>query len=59
MRLENLEAVILIFAFLMPGFVWSGIYAMLIPRRSESDQVRFMEFFTLSCFNNAFCDLTP
>lgn len=54
MKLDNLESVILIFAFLMPGFVWSGIYAMLIPRRSESDQIRFMEFFTLSCINNAF-----
>ncbi|HUB18538.1 MAG TPA: DUF6338 family protein [Acidobacteriaceae bacterium] len=54
MRLDSFEAVLLAFAFLMPGFVWSGIYAMLIPRRSESEQNRFMEFFTLSCLNNAF-----
>jgi hypothetical protein len=54
MKLDSFDTLVLAFTFLMPGFVWSGVYAMLIPRKSDSEQTRFMEFFTLSCLNNAF-----
>jgi len=53
-KFDNAEALIWAFAFLLPGFVWSATYAMLIPRRPDTDQIRFMEFFTLSSLNNAF-----
>lgn len=54
MKLDNLQAVIWAFAFLLPGFVWSATYAALIPRRRDTENIRFMEFFTLSSVNNAF-----
>jgi hypothetical protein len=54
MKLDSLQAILLAFIFLLPGFVWSSIYAMLIPRRSDTENIRFLEFFTLSSLNNAF-----
>jgi hypothetical protein len=42
------------FCFSPAGFVWSAVYAMLIPRKLDTEQIRFMEFFTLSSINNAF-----
>lgn len=54
MELNTEQAVLWAFVFLLPGFVWSAVYAMLIPRKTDSDNIRFMEFFTLSSINNAF-----
>jgi hypothetical protein len=47
MKLDSAQAILWAFAFLLPGFVWSAVYAMLIPRRQDTEQIRFMEFFTL------------
>jgi hypothetical protein len=54
MKFESAQAVVWAFAFLLPGFVWSAVYAALIPRKLDTEQIRFMEFFTLSSINNAF-----
>jgi hypothetical protein len=54
MKFDNTQAVLWAFTFLLPGFVWSAVYAMLIPRKLDTEQIRFMEFFTLSSLNNAF-----
>jgi hypothetical protein len=54
MELNSAQAVLWAFLFLLPGFVWSAVYAMLIPRRTDTAHIRFMEFFTLSSVNNAF-----
>lgn len=54
MELNTGQAVLCAFIFLLPGFVWSAVYAMLIPRKQDSEHIRFMEFFTLSSVNNAF-----
>lgn len=54
MQVTTGEAVLCAFLFLLPGFVWSAAYAMLIPRKPDTENIRFMEFFTLSCINNAF-----
>jgi hypothetical protein len=54
MKFDSLQAIVWAFAFLLPGFVWSAVYAMLIPRQLDTEQIRFMEFFTLSSINNAF-----
>ncbi len=53
MKLDSFEAVFLAIAFLVPGFVWSSVLSMLIPRRTQALQVRMLEFLTLSCFNYA------
>ncbi len=54
MKLDSAQAILWAFTFLLPGFVWSAVYAILIPRRPDTEQIRFMEFFTLSSINNAF-----
>jgi len=53
MKLESLAAVVFTLAFLVPGFVWSAVLAMLIPRRPRQAEIHFIEFFTLSCINSA------
>lgn len=54
MKFDNVQGLLLAFGFLVPGFVWSAVYAALVPRKADSEQIRFMEFFALSCVNNAF-----
>jgi hypothetical protein len=54
MKFDSGQAVLGAFLFLLPGFVWSAVYAALIPRKADSEQIRFMEFFALSSLNNAF-----
>jgi hypothetical protein len=54
MKLDSEQALLGAFLFLLPGFVWSAVYAALIPRKTDSEQIRFMEFFALSSVNNAF-----
>ena len=53
MKVESFGAVVFTLAFLVPGFVWSAVLAMLIPRRPRQAEIHFIEFFTLSCINNA------
>jgi hypothetical protein len=48
MKLDSGQAILGAFLFLLPGFVWSAVYAALIPRKTDSEQIRFMEFFALS-----------
>ncbi len=54
MTLTSLDAVLFTVAFLVPGFVWSGVLSMLVPRKAVPDNVRFLEFLTFSCLNNGF-----
>jgi hypothetical protein len=54
MKFDSAQAILWAFVFLLSGFVWSAVYATLIPRRQDTEQIRFMEFFTLSSINNAF-----
>lgn len=37
----------------MPGFVWSAVLSMFLPRKAKQADNRFLEFFTLSCINNS------
>jgi hypothetical protein len=53
MQISNATAIILTAAFLMPGFVWSAVLSMFLPRRAKQAENRFLEFFTLSCINNS------
>lgn len=53
MQFDSLNAVAFTLAFLVPGFVWSAVLSMLVPRRAKQAEVRFLELFTLSCLNNA------
>jgi hypothetical protein len=48
MKLDSGQAILGAFLFLLPGFVWSAVYAALIPSKTDSEQIRFMEFFALS-----------
>jgi hypothetical protein len=52
MQIDSLKTVIFTVAFLMPGFIWSAMLSLLLPRRSGQTETRFLEFFTLSCINN-------
>lgn len=52
MTFTSFDAVYFTAAFLVPGFIWSAILSMLLPRRSVVTNVRFLEFLTFSCINN-------
>ncbi len=51
MTFDTLSAALLTAAFLVPGFIWSAVLSMLVPRRSTAEQHRLLEFLTLSCIN--------
>jgi hypothetical protein len=53
LQIDSLKTVAFTAAFLMPGFIWSALLSMLLARRSRQADTRFLEFFTLSCINNA------
>lgn len=40
--------------FLVPGFVWCSMVAMLVPQKGEQSQISFLRFLTFSCVNYAF-----
>ena len=52
MTFDSFEAVVFTAGFLVPGFVWSAVLSMLVPRRTGGTEVRFLEVLTLSCVNN-------
>ncbi len=52
MTFTSFDAVFFTAGFLVPGFVWSAVLSMLVPRRTVSTDVRFLEFLTLSCLNH-------
>lgn len=52
MEFDTLEAVLLAIGFLVPGFVWSSVLSILVPRRARATEIRFLEFLTLSCVNH-------
>lgn len=52
MQFVSLDAVLFTAGFLIPGFIWSAVLSMIVPRRMAGDQVRFLEAFVLSCINN-------
>ena len=53
MEFNSGTAVLFTAAFLMPGFVWSAVLSMFLPRKAKQSDNRFLEFFTLSCINNS------
>jgi hypothetical protein len=50
----SLDAVLFTVGFLVPGFVWSAVLSMLLPRKAVPTEVRFLEFLTFSCLNHGF-----
>lgn len=53
MTFTSLDAVIYTAVVLVPGFIWSAILSMLVPRRVQTTPNRVIEFLTLSCVNHA------
>jgi len=52
MTFSGFEAVFFTAGFLVPGFVWSAVLSMLVPRRGVGTQIRVVEFLSLSCINH-------
>ncbi len=52
---ESVQALILVIAFFMPGFVAGKVYELCFQREEPAEQVRLLEYVTLSCANYAFC----
>lgn len=50
---DTVDAALITGAFLVPGFIWSAVLSMLVPRRVRAIELRFIEFLTLSCINHA------
>jgi len=53
MTYNTFDALFYSITFLVPGFVWSAVLSMLIPRRMRAIEVRMLEFLTFSCLNYA------
>jgi hypothetical protein len=52
MSFSSFDAVFFTAGFLVPGFIWSAVLSMLVPRLSIKAESRVMEFLTLSCINH-------
>ena len=52
MTFSSFDAVFYTAGFLVPGFVWSAVLSMLVPRRTVAGEVRFVSFLTLSSINH-------
>ena len=52
MTFDSFDTVFFTLAFLVPGFIWSSVISMLVPRKSRAMQIRLLEFLTLSCVNH-------
>jgi hypothetical protein len=52
MHFDTVNAALITVAFLVPGFVWSSVLSMTIPRRSRAAELRTLEFLTLSSLNH-------
>lgn len=61
MTFTSFSAVLFTAAFFVPGYVFSRVRERFIVRRDAPQHERLLEYFTLSCFNNAFwaIGLTP
>jgi len=53
MTFLTFDALLITSLFLVPGYIWSSVHALLVPRRSQETQIRLLEFLTLSCVNHA------
>jgi hypothetical protein len=51
---SSFDAVLLAVVFLVPGFVWSAVLSMLVPRKVVPTDLRLLEFLTFSCLNLGF-----
>lgn len=54
MNFSSFDAVFFTAGFLVPGFIWSAVLSMLVPRLSVKAESRVLEFLTLSCINHGF-----
>lgn len=54
MNFSSFDAVFFTAGFLVPGFIWSTVLSMLVPRLSAKPESRVVEFLTLSCINHGF-----
>ncbi len=52
MNFTSFDAVFFTAGFLVPGFIWSAVLSMLVPRMSAKPESRVFEFLTLSCINH-------
>lgn len=52
MTLSTVDALLIAIGFLVPGFVWSAVVSLFLPRRTRETNLRFLEFLTLSCLNH-------
>lgn len=49
--LSSREAVMYVVLFVVPGFIWYSVVSALTPRKTDSSEVSFLRYFTLSCVN--------
>ena len=52
MSFDTFNTVLFTAIFIVPGFIWSTVLSMLVPRRSQATELRAIEFLTLSCVNH-------
>ena len=57
MSFDSFDAVFFTAGFLVPGFIWSAVLSMLVPRMSAKSEARVFEFLTFSCVNHGLWSL--
>jgi hypothetical protein len=53
MNFDNVTTLVIVALFLVPGFVMTSVRSRLVPRSAFSWNEKLLQFFTLSCVNNA------
>lgn len=53
MTITSFDMLFYTVGFLVPGFVWCSMVAMLVPQKGEQSQISFLRFLTFSCVNYA------
>ena len=52
MTLDTFDGVLYAVSFLVPGFIWSVVLSVRLPRRTQPSEFKWLEFLTLSCINH-------
>ncbi len=54
MTITSFDVVFYTLAFIVPGFIWSGVIGGFVPRRADQKEFVLLRFLTFSCVNYAF-----
>jgi hypothetical protein len=54
MTITSFDVIFYTLAFIVPGFIWSGVIGGFVPCRADQKEFVLLRFLTFSCVNYAF-----